>query len=85
MSHTENLAEVFQDLFGTRERAEELLDVFASAAGSLVVDDPEDPMIALTWFKHGGRRRLRLNYGNVVALGIEGKNGVLTDAFFHSQ
>jgi len=36
----------------------------------------------LTWFKHGGRRRLRLNYGNVVALGIEGKNGRLNDVFF---
>lgn len=82
MSHTENLAEVFQDLFGTRERAEELMNLFAAAAGSLGVDDPDDPMIALTWFKHGGRRRLRLNYGNVVAFGIEGKNGVLTDAFF---
>lgn len=50
MSDTgKTLAKVFQDLFGTRERAEELLDLFASAAGSLGVDDPDDPMIDWKW------------------------------------
>lgn len=83
MSDTENnLSKDFKDLFGTRERAEILLDLFAEAAKSVGVDDPDDPMIALTWSKSGGRRKLRLNYGNVVTLGIEGKKGKLTETFF---
>ena len=83
MSNTENtLSEDFKDLFGTRERADTLLELFAEAAASLGIEDPDDPMIALTWFRTGGRRRLRLNYGNVVALAIEGKRGSLTELFF---
>jgi 5-methylcytosine-specific restriction enzyme B len=82
MSNTaQTLSEDFKDLFGTRELADALLELFAHAAARLGIKEPDDPMIALTWLKKGGRRRLRLNYGNVVALGIEGKGGRLTNVF----
>ncbi len=72
------LSKDFTDLFGTRENAEKLLDLFAYASHQLNITNPDDPMIALTWYRKGSKRRLRLNYGNVLVFGIEGKNGKLS-------
>jgi len=73
------LGENFKELFGNVDDALLVFEFLEVAAETLQIKSPDDPLIALSFFKPGKDIKLHLSYGNWLVIGFHGSGERLNE------
>ena len=71
----DSLGKNFKDLFGKRENALLAFEFLELAFTELGIQDPDDPLIAVNFYRQAGDLTFNLTYGNWLILSFNGSGG----------